>query len=386
MFYIQRESLNHITMSSVTGIQNLLVNVFRPVYRYEIPSGASTQVFVPKLEMSNIDTYSGNTVSIFTAAIGDANSNVYVGSNAGNSFTTTKLCRNVTAVGVSAGSNISNVSNAVYIGYNAGTNASSASNVVAVGANSIGGGIANVFVGTSTGGSGNSNVFVGTSTTGSGNSNVFVGTSTGGSGDSNICVGTSTTGSGSGNIFIGQGIVGGSSNDTFRLGTNYLYGNLSTKWLGIGTTTPVDENNKLDVSGNLYVTGQVGINTVPVRTLDVNGNFRSADGFGTLDFNEGVTQSTGGYVSDRSSIFVSIGTVTIGPLKRGIIHVSAIAQTSSTHRAAYIYFAWTTSNVTSLSSSVNGDTDIVISGTNIQISNAAIGKTYDYSVTYLPLP
>ena len=63
-------------MSSTTNIQNLLVNVFRPVYRYEIPPGSSNTIFVPKLELSNIDTYSGNSVSVFTAAIGDASNNV----------------------------------------------------------------------------------------------------------------------------------------------------------------------------------------------------------------------------------------------------------------------------------------------------------------------
>jgi hypothetical protein len=42
--------------------------------------------------------------------------------------------------------------------------------------------------------------------------------------------------------------------------------------------------------------------------------------------------------------------------------------------------------VTSLASSSNGDTDITTSTTNIQISNVTTTKTYDYSITYFPLP
>jgi len=341
-------------MSSTTNVQNFLVNVFRPVYTYD----ATTTLFTPKLEMSNIDTYSGNSISIFTAAIGDSNSNVYVGSNAGNPYTTTKLCRNVTAVGYGAGSNISNVSNATYVGYYAGAGALSASNTTAIGANANGNGISNVYVGNTTGGAGNSNVFLG----------------------------AGITGSGSNNILIGPGISNGSSNDIFRVGTGYLNGNMNTRWLGLGTTSPYDSNNKLDVSGNTYILGQLAINRVAVRTLDVNGNLRASDSNGTLDFNLGVTSSTGGFASVQSNISAGVGSTTIGTLKRGIVCVSAVDQGSSANRASYIYFAYTTSNVTSLASSVNGDTNITTSTSNIQISNATTTKTYDYSITYFPLP
>jgi hypothetical protein len=349
-------------MSSTTGIQNLLVNVFRPVYSYEIPVGGSTQVFVPKLEMSNIDTYSGNTVSVFTAAIGDSNSNVYVGSNAGNPFTTTKLCRNVTAVGFSAGSNISNVSNSTYVGFNAGAGAVNASNVVAIGANAIGDGTFNVYIGTGTGSTGSSNIYIG----------------------------TSNTGLGSGNILIGQNISNGSSNDTFRLGPNFLYGNLSTNWLGIGTPSPNDANNRVDVSGNLYVLGQVGVNRVPVRTVDINGNFRASDASGTIDFNQGDLQSTGGYYSTRGTTNIPSGTTTIGVLKKGIINLSCVDIASTANRSAYIVFASDETGVTIpdvLISNSAGDLDFAVSGPDIQISNAGLSPLdVAWSITYFPLP
>lgn len=244
-------------MSSTTGVQNLLVNVFRPVYTYD----PTTTLFTPKLELSNIDTYSGNTISIFRADIGDAGNNVYVGSNAGNPFTTLRACSNVTAVGYGAGSNISNVSNSTYIGYYAGNGAQTASNVVAIGANANGNGVSNVYVGSGTGG------------VGVGNSNVFLG--------------AGTVGSGSGSILIGTGLTDASVSSVFKLGSTYLTGNISTKWLGVGSTSPIDSNSKFDVSGNVYVYGQQGINRSPERTLDLNGNFRAADAFGTLDFSNG---------------------------------------------------------------------------------------------------
>jgi hypothetical protein len=341
-------------MSSTTNVQNLLVNVFRPVYTYD--STATT--FTPKLELSNIDTYSGNTVSVFTAAVGDANSNVYVGSNAGNPYTTLKASRNVTAVGYGAGSNISNVSNATYVGYYAGAGALDASNVVAIGANTNGNGISNVYVGAGTGSGGNSNVFVG----------------------------AGTTGTGSGSILIGPGLSDASTNSVFKLGQTYLTGNLSTKWLGLGTTSPYDVNNKMDISGNLYVLGQQGINMVPIRTLDVNGNFRASDASGTLDFVNGVTSSFNGFASSQGTITVSGGAITIGTLKKGVVLVSAVDSGDSANRASRMLLAYTTSNVSDVGSNVAaGNTSITTSTSNIQITDAT-NATYTWSITYFPLP
>jgi hypothetical protein len=201
-----------------------------------------------------------------------------------------------------------------------------------------------------------------------------------------VYVGAGNVGTGSNCILIGTGLAAGSSNLAFRLGTDYLTGNMSTKWLGLGTAAPYDANNKMDISGNLYVLGQVGINEVPVRTLDVNGNFRAADAFGTLDFSNGVTSSSNGLASSRGTTTVSGGATTIGVLKKGIVLVSAVDSASSANRAARVLLAYTPSNVAEVGSNVaDGNTSITLSTSNIQITDAT-NATYTWSITYFPLP
>jgi hypothetical protein len=333
---------------STSGIQNYLSNVFRPIYIYD----QTNSNFTPKLELSNIDTYSGNTVSVFTAAVGDSNSNVYVGSNAGNPYNVLQACSNVTAVGFGAGSNISNVSNSVYLGFYAGAGATNANNVIAIGERAGGNGTSNIFIGTSNG---------------------------------------RTIGAGSSNIFIGHGIDISSVSSQVRIGNATqipIAADLSTNWVGLGgITTATDTTySKVEISGSTWVQGNLGVNTQPGnRTLDVNGNFRSQDGFGTLDFSNGVTRSTGGFTSVQSNIAAGVGLTPIGTIKKGIIHVSAVNQASSTNRAAYIFFAWTPSNVTTMTATSNGNTNIVTNSTNIQIDSSS-ALTFDYSITYFPLP
>jgi hypothetical protein len=253
-------------MSSTTNIQNLLVNVFRPVYSYD----PTTTTFTPKLELSNIDTVSGNSVSVFTAAVGDANSNVYVGSNAGNPYTALQSCRFVTALGYSAANAIFNVSNSVFVGYNAGAGASGASSNVIVGANATG--------------NGTSNVRIGSSSTGTGSFNVSVGA-------------TCATSTYSNCILLGPGLVA-TQDAQLQIGTSYLTGNLATKWLGFNTPTSLypDSNSRVDISGNTTIKGQVGINMIPVRTVDVNGDFRVADASGTtMDYTSGSLTLSDGF-------------------------------------------------------------------------------------------
>ena len=334
-------------MSSTTGIQNFLVNVFRPVYVYD----STTALFTPKLELSNVDTYSGNSISVFTAAVGDANSNVYVGSNAGNPYTNLKNCSNVTAVGYGAGSNVSNVSSSTYLGWYAGAGALSANAVIAIGTNA------------------------------------------GGNGFSNIVLGNGTGATGSNNILVGHGIV--ASDNTLQIGTT-LYGNLSTKWIGIGRSTPYDPNNHLDVSGNAYILGQVGINTTPGnRTLDVNGDFRTADASGNiLNFQQGVTTSTGGFGSTNGTLSnINAGiTQTIGTLKKGVILVSAQDPADSTKFDSTMVYCADPANgtYTAPMTSNLSPVDITIlfqaGGSNIQISNASVTRSIAWSITYAPLP
>ena len=333
---------------NTTGIQNYLSNVFRPIVVYD------NNNFTPKLELSNIDTYSGNSVSVFTAAVGDANSNVYVGKEAGNLFTNLKNCREVSAFGYGAGSNISNDSNSVYMGYYAGALNSNTSSVIGIGWEAGGGG--------------------------QGVSNIFIGT------------GTKST-IGSSNVFLGHGIDLSSVSNQIRIGYKNqipIAADVSRNWVGLGGyTTPVNLTySTIDISGNTRVQGNLGVNIDPgTRTLDVNGNFRARDAsLNILDFSNGLTRSSAGFASIQSNISVGVGVAPIGTIRRGIIHVSAVDQAFSGNRAAYIYFAWTASNVTPMSSTSNGDTNITTSGSNIQISNASISTSYSYSITYFPLP
>jgi hypothetical protein len=346
-------------MSSTTGFQNLLVNVFRPVYRYEIPPGGSNTVFVPKLEMSNIDTYSGNSISVFTAAVGDASSNVYVGSNAGNPYTNVKSCQYVSAFGYSAAAGISNVSYSVFVGFNAGAGATNAED----------------------------NVIIGDNATGNGNSNVRIGSVASGTGNSNVSIGAATnTLTYSNCILLGTGVAA-TQNNQFRVGSSYIWGDQSNKWVGIGTSSPYDSNNKLDVSGNLYVSSQVGVNMIPVRTLDVNGNFRAADAFGTLDFSNGVTSSSNGFASTRgSSVVGNTSNVSIGTLKNGLVMIAVRSGSANFDGRTSFVLDVATPTVSNLSSNKSATTTVNFTSNSINISNTTGGSlTYDWTITYFPL-
>lgn len=341
-------------MSSTSNVQNLLVNVFRPVYTYD----ATTSNFTPKIELSNIDVVSGNSLAVFTAAVGDTNSNMYVGSNAGNSYTNLRGCSNSVALGVGAGNLISNVSNSVYVGFNAGTGAIGAS------------------------------------------ANVVIGANTNGNGSSNIYIGTGTGSVGSSNILIGQAITPGNVSNQLRIGLGTkpitIAGDLSDSWVGIGGTLKAyDSNNKLDVSGNAYVFGNLGVNITPgFRTMDVNGNFRADDGIGTLDFSNGVTSSEGGFSSLRGTVAsAAIGSTTnIATLKKGVITVSAQdTANSTTHYDSVTVYCSDATNGTytfPMTTTIqSGDVSIVFQagGSNIRISNATSVRSINWSVSYFPL-
>lgn len=332
---------------NTTGIQNYLSNVFHPVYTYD----TTASNFTPKLELSNIDVYSGNTLSVFTAAVGDSASNVYVGSNAGNAFNVIRACSNITALGYGAASNISNDSNSVYIGWYAGANGSNSSNVISIGKSSGGNGVNNIFLGTSTGTVGQSN------------------------------------------ILIGHFIAPSNVSNQIRIGYSNqipIAADLSRNWVGIGgPLAPSAVGTAFDVSGSAKFVGNLGINIDPgTRTLDVNGNFRARDAsLNALDFSNGVTYSTQGYVSIQSNIAVNAAATTIGTLKKGVVLISAVNRNDTADRAARMVLAYTTSNTTDIGSNVAaGDASITFSTTNIQITDVTNTTTYDYNITYFPLP
>jgi hypothetical protein len=338
-------------MSSTTGIQNLLVNVIRPVYAYD----PTATLYTPKIEMANVDTYSGNVVSVLRADISDAVSNVYVGTNSGNTpATLTKNCVTNVALGVSAGNSISNVSNSVYLGFNAGNGAANASNVIGIGANAGGNGINNIFLG------------------------------------------NNTQSTGSSNILIGHGIDLGAQSSRLQIG-GLVYGDFTSNWVGIGTSTPInDGSNRFDVSGNTHIYGNLAVNVTPGdRTLDVNGNFRADDGSEKIDFNNGLFVSSGGYQSDYGRVngVVPTQVVSIGPLKRGIILVSAqdTANATTHYDSKMVYCSDPTNGTytTLMTSNVQSGQVYVqfeVGGSNIQFSNSTNPRDIRWSITYLPLP
>jgi hypothetical protein len=270
-------------MSSTSNVQDLLVNVFRPTYKYQPGTG-----FVPSLVLSNVSEIITDRVKTGALVVSDINSNTYIGSNAGEGA--------------------SNTASNVGIGYQAMSGSLNSSNNVALGAFSLDG-VANS----------SSNVAVGdrTDITGRGFKNVLLGP--------NI-----TMVDGSYNILIGADISAGSGNYRFQLG-NFLYGDLSAGKFGVNTSAPA---TAFDVSGISYFRGKVGIqNPTPDYSLDVNGSLYVSDRllvgpgtqiapiYGFRDLSSGMYQATD----------ASYGTGAVG------ISVDSMARLVVTSNKTYIY-------------------------------------------------
>ena len=287
-------------MSSTSNVQNLLTNVFRPTFVYN----TTTSNYQSKLELVNIDTLSANAITVYSANVGDAASNVYVGVGAGNTYSFLASSSNTTDtfLGAGAGGLTSNVKNSVFLGYRAGYGVSNSSNSISIGANTLNGG----------------------------NSNIYIGSSTG-------------IATGSNNIFIGPGISNGgaSVSNTLLIGigsSTLLRGDLASNRVGINTTalTAPSSYITLDVNGYTRIggstnNGNLGINTLPgTYTLDVNGDMRVSDGWASLvmthDSNSNASlaftnvrsancnatiQGTGGFFSSQGTASGSIGQQTI---------------------------------------------------------------------------
>ena len=368
-------------MSSTTGVQNLLTNVFRPTFVWDVTSN----VYRTRLELTNVDTVSANTVTAYAAKIGDSRSNVYVGVGAGNEYSVlvSSSNSNDTFVGTGAGGSTSNVTNSVFLGQRAGFGAIGSANSISIGANTLNGGNSNIYIGANTGiASGSNNIFIGP------------GVSNGGTATSNT-------------LLIGSG-----SNIT-------LVGDLSNKRVGINLSSlPVTSPSlALDVNGYTRIGGStnnggLGINTLPGSyTVDINGDMRVSDGYGVLTFthdsnSNSVTsisntagyascnatlEVTGGFFSKRGTVSISSGTgVTIGTWKKGITIVSAQDTFASSNYVAQITLVTVTGGVYSnlaLVSSNSGTTFLSGASSNIAITNNTGSLViYNYSITHLPMP
>jgi hypothetical protein len=245
---------------NTTGVQNYLSNVFRPIVTYDAAN--SNFNFTPRLEMSNVDVYSGNTVSIFRADVGDSASNVYVGKESGNTLIDLRNTSRVSAFGYGAGNGISNVFSSVYLGYRAGAGDLGVSNTIAIGSDAGGGG--------------------------AGSSNIFIGAGT----KSRL---------GSRNIFLGHGIDLSSVSNQIRIGYQTqipIAADLSRNWVGLaGVTSPTASNVAVDVSGLTVSTG----------------------GYGSIQSN--ATVSSGGTVTIGS---VKKGIITVYAVDRSVDLINAV--------------------------------------------------------------
>jgi hypothetical protein len=342
------------TMSSTSNVQNLLTNVFRPTFVYDTTNG----VYQSKLELTNIDTISANTISTYAASVGDGNSNVYVGVSAGNAHSVMTVQNNYydTFLGISAGGSTSNVRNSVFLGYRAGNAATSSSNSISIGANTPAGG----------------------------NSNIYIGYGTG-------------IVSGSNNIFLGSGMTnsGSSTSNTLLIGNSNsatIIGDLSTNRVGINlsslpATTP---SLALDVGGYTRVTNGLGINKLPgYYSLDVNGNMQVSDGYGVLTFTHDVNGNSTTTISNTSSYpnsnatlqvtggFFSLnGTTSPIPLKKGMFMISAYSNGSN---QGYIGIALSSSAQTLVSS----NTGSIITSNS---SSITVPTNTTWTITYFPSP
>jgi hypothetical protein len=285
-------------------------------------------------------------------------------------------------LGTGAGGLSSNVKNSVFLGYRSGYGVSNSSNSISIGANTLNGG----------------------------NSNIYIGCATG-------------IATGSNNIFLGPGVSNGGTSVSNKLligsGSNTaIVGDLANNRIGINTSTLTDPSNyiTLDVNGFTRIgttnNGNLGINIIPgAYTLDVNGNMRVSDGWGSLvmthDSNSNATlgfsnvrsancnatiQATGGFFSLTGSILIAgSSTSNIGLLKRGVVMIYASSDNGTTaiHSARTFSVAISNSGAYSTGnmSSFNLGASISSSSSNITLSNGSVSPlTYTYTITYFPSP
>lgn len=354
-------------MSSTSNLQSLMAYVFRPAYTW---TGSN---FTTTINLSNIDKFTANTVTYQVLYIGDAFSNVYIGSNAGNPPGNVSNCNaySNTAIGVQAGNGLSNSSNSVFIGFQSGLSAMSNNSSISIGLKA-GYGISNI----------SNSILIGTSNSydlSNVSDTISIGANAGGSGNSNIYLGKSTgTGmTGSGNLFLGNGLnvtsgLSATLANTLLIGTGsklVASGNFSYGVLTVGTSNPsissVSTINAPDYGGNGNTSGYGFL------ALDVAGWTRMSSGLTIGCDPENPTENTGikyeldvsghmrvtdGYVSMTLSNYYSNSAVgATGLSNNTLFSIAPVANTSSTV-AVNIggYLTTQTAVVTGLTRSVGG--------------------------------
>ena len=415
--------------------------MFRPTFVF------SNGVYQSKLELTNIDSVSANTVYGFNASFGDASGNVYIGVESGNPYTilATSGNSNNTFVGKQAGQSTTGLVNSVLIGYRAGAASTTpSSNSVSIGSSSKSAGNSNVFIGYAAGTStGSNNIFIGPGVTNGGSAasnKLLIGSGPSAAlmvGDlvnnrlginlSSLStttpslaldvngytrIGTNANGGLGINMVPGNYAldVTGAQRIQDGVGTMiFTGGNLGLNNVGVAAyTLDVTGNQRIsNASGSMIFTGgnltvsnasgslrlvgnKVGINTTPTTySLEVTGTQQINDGTGTLTFTGGIQTSTGGFRSVNGSFTTDSSpfTETIGQWKVGNVLIAVKFSDNSLYVSSmYLCLNASTPTVQFMSGTSNTLT-IQASGTNINISNSSGSGmgTYTYSITYFPM-
>jgi len=274
-------------MSSTSNAQAYLTSVFRPVYTYT----PATSNFTTQLDLSNVNTVTANIVECLRVDVSDSNSNVFVGVNSGVNFLNLQACYSNTVLGYGAGGLMSNVTNTVTIGFNTAAGVRDTSDCTFIG-NNVGPG--STFLNQClwidpSGGAGGGNRASNT---------IALGAGTGVVGSSNIWIGTGAgaANTGGNNITLGHSIpVTVPTNYLLQVGVGsnvVIAGDLSQNAIAIGKADAsmqyIDGTGRvpglvLDVSGYARIAQGLAIGMDPLQsTLDVNGTFRTNDGYGYL--------------------------------------------------------------------------------------------------------
>ena len=356
-------------MSSTSNLQSLMAYVFRPAYTWS----PTTSNFTTTINLSNIDKFTANTVTYQVLYIGDAFSNVYIGSNAGNPPGNVSNCNaySNTAIGVQAGNGVSNSSNSVFIGFQSGLSVMSNNLSISIGLKA-GYGASNI----------SNSILIGTSNSydlSNMSDTISIGANAGGAGNSNIYLGNSTgVGmTGSGNLFLGNGLnvasglsAGLANTLLIGSGSNLVAsGNFSYGVLTVGTSNPSSSSVSTINASNYGGNGNG--NGYGFLALDVAGWTRMSSGLTIGCDPENPTENTGvkyeldvsghmrvtdGYVSMTLSNYYSNTAVgATGLSNNTLFSIVPVANTSSTVAVNVGgYLTTQTAIVTGLTRSVGG--------------------------------
>lgn len=403
-------------MSSTSNVQSVLTSVLRPVYNYD-----ATNYFTTKLNISNVNTVFADIANVTRVDVSDANSNVYVGIGSGNAITTLRGCYQNTAVGYNAGSLISNSSTVVALGYNSGYAATNTSNSIFIGRSA---GVSsvncsnNISIDPSGGvlasSSTSNTIAIGARVGTQSSHGIFIGANAGyaTTGTSNMVIGHYTSAiTGSNNMVIGNGItVDPTSTNRMYIGNQsnvLIAGNLVSNGIAIGksdanmyyleTTTPV-QGLTMDVSGYARFANGIAIGRDPGQyTLDVNGEIRVSDGYGTMAmyhdlsgnsrlYQDGSFQATRGVFSVQGTSTSPGTAVTIGTLRYGKndILINSSSDPTKWEACSYMWLGSGAPVILTLSNNAGTTPVVTFSGSNIQAPSTT--QPWLYTITYFPLP